>query len=142
MNSNLSSWVNNSVDPIHLSTLNGFDVDRIPQSAKWSFVTRNVSTDDVSHAAMLTNREPVAGDLLLASVSKIAQHTRVQLRNGRRSLLYPGDKLAVAFGHRYAPDQFEAIVPEDLGSCHLVAAGGVAARAISKHAGLKWPTTL
>jgi hypothetical protein len=38
------------------------------------------------------------------------------------------DAIIVAYGHRYAPDQFEAYVPEDLGPCHLVAGGGVAAR--------------
>ena len=96
----------------------------------------------MSATAAVSGRAPQAGDLIVARVERIAQHTRIQLRNGRRSLLYPGDHIVVAFGDRYAPDQFEAEVPVDLDQCHLVAAGGIAAKAISKHARLKWPTTI
>ena len=70
------------------------------------------------------------------------QHTRIQLNSSRRSLLYPGDKVVVAYGNRYAPDQFEAEIPSSLDRCHLVAAGGIAARASSKHDRVKWPTTI
>jgi molybdopterin-guanine dinucleotide biosynthesis protein len=85
---------------------------------------------------------PRSGDLIVAAIQKIAQHTRIQLSGGRRSLLYPGDLVVVAYGNRYAPDAFEALVPDDLDQCHLVAAGGVAAVARSKSAGLKWPTSI
>jgi hypothetical protein len=53
---------------------------------------------------------------------------------GRRKLLFVGDEIVVAYGNRYAPNQFEAVVPKTLGPCHLVAAGGVAAKALSWHA--------
>lgn len=119
-----------------------FESEALPEGSKWSFVTRNVPTDAVSHAELRREHLPQAGDLILARVERIAQHTRIQLRCGRRSQLYPGDPVIVSFGHRYAPDQFEATIPTELDSCHLVAAGGIAALAVSKHAGLKWPTSL
>jgi hypothetical protein len=114
----------------------------LPISSKWSFITRNVPTESVCHAEFNTSHKPQPGDLILASVQKIAQHTRIQLRCGRRSVLYPGDQIVVAYGNRYAPDQFEADVPADFDSCHLVAAGGIAARASAKHSRLKWPTSI
>ncbi len=120
----------------------GFQPEGIPRNAKWSFITRNIPTGDASHIEARDDHTPRSGDLIVARVEKIAQHTRIQLRNSRRSLLYPGDKIVVAFGNRYAPDQFEAEIPESLDRCHLVAAGGVAAKAIAKHSKLKWPTTI
>jgi hypothetical protein len=86
--------------------------------------------------------EPRPGDLVLASVASIGQHPRIELPDGRRSRLYVGDRIIIAYGNRYAPDQFEAEIPSDLGECHLVAAGGVASRLLSKHTGVKSPTRI
>ncbi len=47
--------------------------------------------------------------------------------------LYEGDLILVAYGDRYAPDQFEAEIPDDLGPCELVASGGVASRVVNRH---------
>lgn len=86
--------------------------------------------------------EPRSGDLVLARVASIGQHTRIELPDGRRSHLYVGDHIIVAYGNRYAPDQFEAEVPSDLDECHLVAGGGIASRLINKHVGVKGPTRI
>jgi len=56
--------------------------------------------------------------------------------------MYPGDEIVVAYGHRYAPDQFEAEVPGDLGQTHLVAAGGVAGLVTARNQGIQSPTVL
>jgi len=48
----------------------------------------------------------------------------------------------VAYAARYAPDQFLAEVPCDLGPCHLAASGGVAANVISRHGSVAAPTEL
>ncbi len=114
----------------------------VDRAAKWSYVTRNVDPDDVAFVSPQSDHRPAPGDLVIARVTRIAQHTKVQLRSGRRSQLFPGDQLVLAYGHRYAPDQFEAEVPGDLSPCHLVAAGGIAANALSKRGNLKWPTEL
>lgn len=108
--------------------------------AKQSFVTRRMPPDDCTGLTLAGS--PSAGDLVLARVESIAQHTRVQLSSGRRSELYVGDHLVLSYANRYAPDQFEACVPCDLQPCHLITAGGVAARMVSKHARLKAPTVI
>lgn len=67
-------------------------------------------------------------------MSGVGHHRRIELRNGRKAELFPGDEIVVCYGNRYAPDQFEATVPDDLGQCHLVAAGGLASRCLTRHA--------
>ena len=114
--------------------------------AKPSFATRRfqpgVATTLLTGTPTAGDPRPRAGDLVLAQVTRIGQHTRIELPNGRRALLYPGDEIVVAFGNRYAVDQFEAVVPDDLGPCHLVAAGGIAALCLTKHRKMKCPTEI
>ena len=134
-----------ALDPLHdsrITFINDYHMEPVPVDTKWSFVTRNVPPHEIARVNAIEDRTPQPGDLILAEVRKIAQHTRIQMRDGRRSLLYPGDKVVVVYGNRYAPDQFEAEVPGDLSECHLVAAGGIAAKALSKHGRLKWPTSI
>jgi hypothetical protein len=109
--------------------------------AKSAYTTRRV---DLERAACLLGGDarPQAGDLVLARVDKLGQHVRIELGSGRRAHLHPGDEIIVCYGARYAPDQFEAYVPDDLGPCDLVAAGGIAARAVTRHAGLKRATRI
>lgn len=110
-------------------------------AAKRAFTTRNV---DLAAAVRIgrSGRTPQAGDLILARVTALGQHRRIENVHGRRGDLYVGDEIIVAYGNRYAPDQFEAYVPDDLGPCHLVAGGGVAARAVARHAGIKPATAI
>jgi hypothetical protein len=88
-------------------------------------------------------RSPKPGDLVLARIDELGFHTSLQLPDGRRRHLFVGDEIVVAYGNRYAPSQFEAIVPETLAPCHLVASGGVAAHARSWHSrAAKGPTQI
>ena len=80
--------------------------------------------------------------MVLARVTAIGHHAKLELPQGRRSQLYKGDEIVVTYANRYAPDQFEAEVPDDLGECHLVAAGGIAARMLSKNAKTRNPTRI
>ena len=99
-------------------------------AAKRAFSTRRV---DLGLAAGLElNCKPRAGDLVLAEIEGLGQHRRLEDIHGRRAMLNQGDRIVVAFGDRYAPDQFEAHVPGNLLPCALVAGGGVAARVVQK----------
>lgn len=85
---------------------------------------------------------PAAGDVVLARVTEIGQHKRLEGPGSRRQMLFVGDEVLVAYGHRYAPDQFEAEVPEDLRPTHLIAAGGLTGVVTAQHAGMDDATTL
>jgi hypothetical protein len=107
------------------------------------FVSRLIAENPVGFGLITgTDLVPGAGDVVLARVDKIGQHARIELPGGRRASLFAGDEILVAYGDRYAPDQFEAEVPPDLGAAHLVAAGGVAARVLSAHGLMKPPTEI
>lgn len=102
------------------------------KQVKKAYTTRRAPLAEMS-TLMCTHMTPRAGDLALCRVGEIGHHKRLELTDGRKARLFPGDDVLVVFGNRYAPDQFEALVPDDLEPCHLVAAGGIAARVVSRH---------
>ncbi len=114
--------------------------DRV-NSAKRSFVTRRI---DLSEAAFLAKPKmsPQSGDIILAKVSALGQHSRIELQTGRRARLFIGDEIIVSYAARYAPDQFHADIPAAHGPCDLVAAGGIASEMIDKHRSIKNPTKI
>ncbi len=116
------------------------DAERI-RNAKWAYTTRRI---DKARALRLVKGSPPPqrGDLVLAKVTKIRQHKRIELINGRKARLFVGDHIVLTYGNRYAPDQFEALVPDTLGPCDLVAAGGVASKLTFKHGSMKLPTAI
>lgn len=85
---------------------------------------------------------PRTGDLLVARVVEIGRHQRLEGPDSRRQMLFPGQEILVAYGPRYAPDQYLAHLPPDLGVCHLVAAGGVAGVVEAQHASCEDPTVI
>lgn len=109
---------------------NPMDKARLKQ-AKAAYATRRIKREDM--AAVVKGEIALrAGDLVLARVEKVGQHQRIELADGRKSRLFPGDEILLCLGNRYAPDQFEALIPEEFGRCELVAAGGVAAKVICR----------
>lgn len=101
--------------------------------AKRAYTTRRVSLAAISGLLTAQDAVPVPGDVVLARVSRLGHHAALQGVHGRRITLFDGDEILVAYGPRYAPDQFEAVMPDSLGPCHLVAGGGVAARVVARH---------
>lgn len=110
-------------------------------SAKWSFATRRIPPSKIKRL-LVGEFAPRAGDLVLAKVVSIHQHTRLELPQGRRAHLFVGDEIVVCYGNRYAPNQFEAVVPKKLGPCDLVAAGGIAAQTLSRNKRIKQATRI
>lgn len=120
------------VTPIALETFASF---------KRAFSTRNVP-GEVMRTLISGDIAPKAGDLVLARVDRLRQHLRLELPSGRRAMLFPGDHILVCYGNRYAPDQYESLVPESLAPCHLVAAGGIASQMRYRNPAVKYPTEI
>jgi hypothetical protein len=118
----------------------GVSADRL-RRAKCAYAARRVR---LASAVQLVSGgvAPAPGDLLLARITRVGQHSGLQMPTGRRASLFTGDEIIVCYGNRYAPDQFEAVVPADLGPCHLVAAGGIAALAREWHVRMRRPTEI
>lgn len=105
-----------------------FSTRRVPRKAYQTLITGDV--------------RPQPGDLVLARIDEIGKHTKLELTDGRRAHLFPGDEIIVCFGNRYAPDQYEAQIGNDLSPCDLVAAGGIASLELSRHQKMKPPTRI
>lgn len=106
-----------------------------------AYTLRAVPRDSLRFVARSSNA-PRPGDVVIARVEMIGHHKAIELASGRKAQLYPGDEIALCYGNRYAPDQFEAEVPADLGPCHLVAAGGLAGRVLTAHERVAEPTSI
>lgn len=106
-----------------------------------AFTTRRVPIDALRTIVAGAVR-PVSGDLVLATVDRLGFQTRIELQSGRKALLHPGDRIVVAYGDRYATDQFEAEVPDSLRPTSLVATGGIAADVLSRASGMKAATAI
>ncbi|MEM1352286.1 MAG: hypothetical protein AAGF27_08065, partial [Pseudomonadota bacterium] len=88
--------------------------------AKWSFATRRANREE----AVQLNHDLSAvqtGDLILAEVTRIGSHKRLQLADGRYSPLWPGDPIVVACADRYAVDQFDGRARLSLEGADLLA---------------------
>jgi len=109
--------------------------------AKWTFATRRVSPE-IAVATECNFDAAKAGDLILAQVAKIGQHQRVQLSSGRPSDIYPGDRVVLACGARYAPDQFEGVAEIDPEGADLLAGGGCIGRMTARNARVQRATEL
>lgn len=109
--------------------------------AKRSFVTRRVPEDAMCTLISGTVR-PRSGDVVLARIARLGQHRKIEQPDGRRASLHVGDEIVVAYGDRYAPDQYESVVPVDLGPTHLVASGGVASKMLSRSMDVRNPTQI
>ncbi|MGO4957146.1 hypothetical protein ACTQ49_07715 [Luteococcus sp. Sow4_B9] len=114
--------------------------------AKMAYSTRffheQVANGANGHELVRGDAAPRPGDLVLARIVEIGKHARLESPHSRRQMLFIGDEIVVAYGHRYAPDQFEAEVPEDLQITNLVAAGGMAGRVTAQHASIDAATVV
>lgn len=123
-----------------MGTINGLHPERLAH-AKFAYTTGRVRREEAT-CLLNGDRVPGLGDVVLARVEQIGQHKRIEGPDGRQRTIFPGDEIGVCYGHRYAPDQFEADLPEEVAACHLVAGGGVASWVVSRHASMAAPTTI
>lgn len=87
--------------------------------------------------------EPRIGDLLAAEVVALGKHSTIENVDGVTLNIFPGDRIIGAFGHRYATDQFEGIVPAAWNeTCDLLSIGGVCGEVVSAHSAMGTPTRL
>jgi hypothetical protein len=118
------------VDPARLARL------------KSAYVARRLDHDQPLTLVSHGDPTPNHGDLVVAEVTEVGYHTHLELETGRKARLFVGDEILVAYGARYAPDHYEAELPDNLGACDLVAAGGVLGAVRSRNAAIGRPTTV
>jgi len=107
---------------------------------KWSYLTRRVhGVHDLRLGPV--SGDPQPGELVVADVGELGNHTHLETVHGRRSRLYPGDLVVGAHGNRYASDYYEGYVSSGR-TVHLLAASGLMGAVASTHAAHADPTRL
>lgn len=92
---------------------------------KQSIICSQIQNFEVDRSLTMTHK-PQSGDVAVFEVIETNKHTRIQLQDGINHTIYPGDRLLMAFGTRYATSQLEGFVPKDLLSeYHVLGQGGV-----------------
>ena len=119
----------------------------LPTRVQASYTTRYVSAavDECPanfHLISGQNVVPRSGDVVIARVKEILNHKRVETPESRKAILFEGALIMLAYGNRYAADQFLAHVPNSLETCHLVAAGGIAGTVTQSHEKMDDPTVI
>jgi molybdopterin-guanine dinucleotide biosynthesis protein len=100
--------------------------------SKWSFAARHAAPGDA--VRLDTNLVAArSGDLVLAEVTRVGNHKRLQLADGRFSPLWPGDRIVVACADRYAVDQFHGLARLSEEGADLLAGGGIAGEIVSRN---------
>ena len=91
---------------------------------RFPYSLRHVPRD---HSAGLvdTPASPAPGDIVIASVERIATNSALELNDRRRATLHEGDVIAAVFGNRYATLQFEGLAQKNGECCDLLSKGGL-----------------
>lgn len=77
---------------------------------------------------------PKAGDVAIFEVTELGSSDAIQNYEGRNCSIFKGDHLMLAFGNRYASNQFEAYVPDNYQPNYdLISRGGVAGKVASMY---------
>lgn len=119
----------------------------VPTRVQASYTTRFVeaavdANRDDYHLRTGLGVQPQPGDVVVARVAEIGNHKRVETAESRKAILFEGSLIMLAYGNRYAADQFLAHVPDTLQQCHLVAAGGIAGMVTEAHENMDEPTLI
>lgn len=89
------------------------------------------------------NRNPKIGDVVYGKILRIGQHATLENCYGRIHQLHDHTRALFVYGNRYAPDYFEALIPEQFsGKTDLVARSGLISDVKVKNSDMKDPTKL
>ena len=89
------------------------------------------------------DKPPEVGDVIYGKVSRIGQHSEIENKLGRIHRINDGSKSVFVFGNRYAPDYYEAMIPESMdATVDLVARSGVVGVVSTKNSSVKDPTRI
>ncbi len=114
------------------------------ENIKKSLICREVKAFHLD-PTIIRDYQPVVGDVAVFSVQRIGKHNAIQGTRGSNKYIFPGDRIMLAFGNRYASEQFEGYIPEGWQPVyHILGKGGCAGVVASMHQrmSLRGPTEL
>jgi hypothetical protein len=114
---------------------------------KWGYALSSIpelpeTWEDVEDRINLDPHKPRRNDVLVAEITGVGQHTRIDLRDWSKSRLMEGDLVGLAISPRYATNNFQAVLPPSLAEAQFVCSGGVCGKVIGAPSGHAPPTRL
>ncbi len=89
------------------------------------------------------DKRPEVGDVVFGEIIRVGQHGTLENVSGRIHNTHIGSKALFVFGNRYAPDYYEAFIPESMPQqCDLLARSGLIGFVKTKNALIKDPTRI
>ncbi|RMG44362.1 MAG: hypothetical protein D6719_02045 [Candidatus Dadabacteria bacterium] len=111
---------------------------------RWPSATNPVPRDALYRFSEVPE-EPSFGDVAIVRVESIGKYTFVENRTGCQMKIFPGTIMLGVFSTRYAPDEWEALLPERVyegAELHLLNRGGTLGVVTSINSGWGAPTTV
>ena len=89
------------------------------------------------------DRKPEIGDVAYGRIIRLGEHKSLENGQGRIHNIYKGTKALFVFGHRYAPDAYEGLIPEEnYHEVDLMARSGLIGKVITKSGKVIDPTRI
>lgn len=87
------------------------------------------------------DKRPQIGDVVYGIIQRIGQHSSLENAFGRIHMIHDGTKAVFVFGNRYAPDFYEALLPDKIADeVDLIARSGIIGNVKTKNSLIKDPT--
>ena len=91
----------------------------------------------------VSDKKPKVGDLVYGEILRLGQHSSLENASGRIHMVHDGKKAIFVYGDRYAPDYYEAFVPEEFSDkADLIARSGIIGNVKTKNSLIKDPTRI
>jgi hypothetical protein len=101
-------------------------LDKIKSNCIIPSAAYSVPKSQIKQFDALSRKKPEVGDLIFGEIYELGHHRLVESRSGRLHTINVGTRAVFVFGNRYAPDQFEGLVPDDYSDyIDLFSRGGV-----------------
>ena len=118
------------------------EIHRIPKISIIPSAAHDLRVRHLKHYTTL-EKTPEHGDVIYGQIQRIGHHQKIESRTGRIHHVYSGDKNIFVLGNRYAPDYYEALLPEKHTKyLDLVSRSGVVSKMINKNNKVKDPTRI
>lgn len=114
---------------------------KVSANAKITWSLRDIQPQNYQLVTPPENYSPKVGDVIVTSVLKVNNHTRVYSSENKYLSLFKGDVIYGVLGYRYASDAFHADTI-DMGNLHLLTNGGLIGTVKEKNSNISDPTSL